>query len=127
MESEADYIEIAIGGRFDAGILSLLPDEPEVDVGVASGFAGERIVKFALKAGPAAIAAVKRLVTALLAVDRVTNIKITKGSVEIGSLRAADAAAVKELVADVLDRLGSAEGASPAAPAPGESPAPKCP
>lgn len=106
MAQDETLIEIALSGPFEAGLIDTLPDLAEVDVGLASGFGGERILKFVLKAGPAAVAALKRLLDAALGVDRITNVKITRNGVEIGSLRAADAAAAKELILDVLDRLG---------------------
>jgi hypothetical protein len=99
-------IEIEISGRF---LLDDVPeyDAPQVDVALASGLGGERLIRIAIGATKFVVQA-KRVALQMLNYDRITGVKITRDGVEIGSMRSQDGEQLKQLVADVLDHLQKA-------------------
>jgi hypothetical protein len=107
-------IEIEIAGRF---LFDDVPDydAPKVDVGLASGFGGERLIRIAIGATKF-IGEAKRVALQMLNYDRITGVKITRDGVEIGSMRSQDAEQLKQLVADVLDQLQKAPAKAKGSP-----------
>src|SRR5215468_4887311 len=99
-------IEVEIYGRF---LFDDVPeyDGPEIDVALASGFGGERLIRIAVTAKKLIVQA-KRVALQMLNYDRITGVKITRDGIEIGSMRSQDTEQLKQLVADVLDKLQKA-------------------
>lgn len=98
-------IEIELSGEISAETLEEISGEPNVAIAFSNGFGGERVLKLFVGLAPKALALLKSVIIKFSEADRIENIKITRDGVEIGRVRPADIAAVKEFVCNTLDQL----------------------
>jgi hypothetical protein len=80
-------------------------EDEDIEVALAKGLGGERIVKILLKATKPAIDKVTKWLNNAARPDVVTTIKISNKGVEIGNLRTQDADEIKKFTLEILDKL----------------------
>ncbi|KCZ53201.1 hypothetical protein HY29_17455 [Hyphomonas beringensis] len=105
MAEEHETLVIELSGDFDVENLAASLEDELVDVGSGAGLGAERVLQLIAENSKPAIAALRQLLARIFQASRVTGVKITRDTVQIGSMRAEDAAAVQKLIEDILDRL----------------------
>jgi hypothetical protein len=98
-------IEIELSGDISTETLEAISGQSDISIVLANGLGGEQVLKFFVNLAPKALALLKSAIIKLSEADRIENIKITRDGVEIGRVRPADIAAVKEFVCATLDQL----------------------
>lgn len=106
---KSEPITIELSGAFATDLADKiereidLPDDFELAIG--RGLNAERTLKIVADTSEQAVALVKKILGYVYQADRVTGVKITRNSVEIGSMRAKDTTKVRKLIDDVLDKI----------------------
>lgn len=77
----------------------------DFEIALGKGMNAERSLKIIADTGSKALDIVKKVLALVYQADRVTGVKITKNSVEIGSMRAQDTTKVKKLIGEVLEKI----------------------
>lgn len=100
---------IEISGDFPADFADQIEAnialDDDFELALGKGMNAERTLKLVADTGSKAIETAKKILAQVYQADRVTGVKITRNSVEIGSMRAQDATKVKKLVDEVLDKI----------------------
>lgn len=96
-------IEIEISGKF---LLDDVPeyDEPGVEVALAAGFGGERLIRILIGAKDFFKKA-KTVALQMLNYERITGVQIKKDGVVIGSMRSQDMEKLQQFIVDVLTKV----------------------
>jgi hypothetical protein len=96
-------IEIEISGKF---ILDDVPEhsEPGVEISLASGFGGERLIRILVGAKDFFKKA-KTVALKMLNYERITGVQIKKDGVVIGSMNSSDTEKIKQFIVDVLTKV----------------------
>lgn len=77
----------------------------DFEIALGKGMNAERSLKLVADTSAKALEIAKRVLALVYQADRVTGVKITKNSVEIGSMRAQDTTKVKKLIDEVLEKI----------------------
>lgn len=105
----SEPLTIDLTGEFTADIADLIErniDLPgELELALGRGLNAERTLKIVADTSDKAISLVKKILDYVYQADRVTGVKITRNSVEIGSMRAQDGTKVRKFIDDVLNKI----------------------
>ena len=101
-------VVIELRGDFDLdvdAIASEIDPDQLVDVVVGTGFGAERVLKFISELSQPSRDALRRLMDKIARPNHISNLKITKDGVEIGSFPVESTDQVLELIDATLDKL----------------------